>query len=146
MKGRSLLTLADFSGEEILGFLDLSDQLRANSEGSIVIAHAHGDNINSVKKYVPEFKGPIVGSTQIDPKPYENIQNFGGFTDGDRAVYLADHFQAKRIYLVGFDFEGIVGKYSFPENKDYKLKLEKLNWCKYLIELLKKDNQNIQEL
>jgi len=124
----------------------VSDQLKANSEGSIVIAHTHGDNIDNIKKYIPEFKGEMVGSTQIDPKPYGHIQNFGGFTDGDRAVFLADHFRAKRIYLIGFDFEGEIGKYSFSENKDYKLKLKKLNWCKYLVELLKKDNRNIQEL
>ena len=107
----------------------VSDQLLANSRGSITIIHAHGDNIDNIKKFVLEFKGYIVGTTQIDPKPYENIHNFGGFTDGDRAVYLADYFHAKKIYLLGFDFGGEVGKYSFSANKDKKLK--KLKWCKY---------------
>ncbi|MCK5257883.1 MAG: DUF115 domain-containing protein, partial [Thermoplasmatales archaeon] len=32
----------------------VSDQLKANSEGSIAIIHAHGDNINKIKKYVPK--------------------------------------------------------------------------------------------
>lgn len=124
----------------------VSDQLDANSKGSIAIIHAHGDNIDDVKNYVPEFKGDVIGTTQIDPKSYENIHNFGGFTDGDRAVFLADSYHAKKIYLIGFDFDGGIGKYSFPENKDKNLKLKKLKWCKYLIDLLKKDKQNIQEL
>ena len=144
----SALLKNDILSDIIVTDLDgkVSDQIKANSEGSVVIIHAHGDNVSNVKKYVPEFNGELVGSTQIDPEPYENIQNFGGFTDGDRAIFLADHFKAKKICLIGFDFQGEIGEYSFAENKDYKLKLKKLNWCKYLINLLKKDNQNIQEL
>jgi len=118
----------------------ISDQLKANSEGSIVIIHAHGDNINKIKKYVPEFKEKILGTTQINPEHYNLLHNFGGFTDGDRAVYLADHFHAKKIYLVGFDFNGNIGKYSFTKNKDKKLKLKKLKWCEYLIDVLNKQN------
>jgi len=118
----------------------VSDQLKANSEGSIAIIHAHGDNISEIKKYVPELEGKILGTTQINPEPYDFLQNFGGFTDGDRAVYLADHFHAKKIYLMGFDFNSKIGEYSFPENKDKKLKLKKLKWCKYLIDMLNKQN------
>ena len=118
----------------------VSDQLKANSEGSIAIIHAHGDNINKIKKYVPKLEGKILGTTQINPEPYDFLYNFGGFTDGDRAVYLADHFHAKKIYLMGFDFNGKIGEYSFAENKDKKLKLKKLKWCKYLINVLNKQN------
>jgi len=125
---------------------NISDQINANSKGSITIIHAHGDNIDKIKKFVPKFKGNIIGSTQIDPSNYENINNFGGFTDGDRAIFLADYFKAKIIYLIGFDFNGKIGKYSFSEYKDKNLKLKKLKWCKYLIDVLKKDNPNIQEL
>jgi len=124
----------------------VSDQLVANSKGSIVIIHAHGDNMDNVKKFVLKFKRDIIGTTQTDPKPYKNIHNFGGFTDGDRAVFLAEYFYAKKIYLIGFDFDDKIGKYSFSENKDKNLKLKKLKWCKYLIDLLKKDKENIQEL
>jgi uncharacterized Rossmann fold enzyme len=122
------------------------DQINANLKGSITVIHAHSDNIEKIKKFVPKFKGYIIGSTQIDPSPYENVDNFGGFTDGDRAIFLADNFNAKIIYLAGFDFDGKIGRYSFSENKDRNLKLKKLKWCKYLIELLKKVNPNIQEL
>ena len=125
---------------------DVSDQLNANSNGSVAVIHAHGDNISEIKKYLPEFKGDIVGSTQIDPRSYENVYNFGGFTDGDRAVFLSSHFNAKKIFLIGFDFKGNVGKYSYPEKKDINLKLRKLKWCQYLIEMLINDEQNIYYL
>lgn len=124
----------------------INDQIKANKKGSIVVIHAHGDNIPKIKNHLSDFKGKIIGTTQIDPKPFENLYNFGGFTDGDRAVFLADYFNAKKIYLVGFDFDGSIGKYSFSNEKDKLLKLEKLNWCKYLLNILKKENKNIQEL
>jgi uncharacterized Rossmann fold enzyme len=116
------------------------DQVKANSDGSIVVIHAHGDNIDKIKKYVPKFKGEIVGTTQINPEPYDSIHNLGGFTDGDRAVYLADHFCAKKIFLTGFDFGNEIGYYSFSENKNKTLKLKKLKWCKNLINMLNKKN------
>lgn len=125
---------------------DVVDQVKANSNGSVIIIHAHGDNIAEIKKYVPKFKKDIIGSTQINPLPYNNIYNFGGFTDGDRAVFLASHLKAKMIHLIGFDFEGIIGKYSYPEKKDKKQKLKKLRWCKYLIGLLMQKNQQISYL
>jgi hypothetical protein len=116
----------------------VSDQLKASSEGSITIVHAHGDNIDKIKKYVPEFKGELVGTTQTNPQSYKNLHNFGGFTDGDRAVYLTDHFHAKKIHLIGFDFNNKIGEYSFVKNKDRDLKLKKLKYCKHLIDMLNK--------
>jgi uncharacterized Rossmann fold enzyme len=124
----------------------ISDQLYANLNGSIAIIHAHGDNLNQIQKYVPEFKGELIGTIQINPDPYENIYNFGGFTDGDRAIFIVVHFKAKEINLVGFDFNGKIGIYSFSEKKDENLKLKKLDWCKYLIEFLNEKNHNINYL
>jgi uncharacterized Rossmann fold enzyme len=118
----------------------IPDQVKANLQGSIVVIHAHGDNIDKIKKYVPRFKGEVVGTTQNNPEPYNNIHNFGGFTDGDRAVFLVEHFHAKKIYLVGFDFNNEIGPYSFSENKNKTLKLKKLKWCKNLINMLNKKN------
>lgn len=85
-----------------------------------------------------------MGTTQINPNFFNNIQNFGGFTDGDRAVFIADYFNAKEINLIGFDFNSKIGKYSFPQNKNLDLKIKKLKWCKYLIEMLMKKNKNIK--
>ena len=84
----------------------VSDQILANSKGSSVIIHAHGDNIGELEKHVPMFKNSLLGTTQINPESYKNLHNFFGFTDGDRAVYLADYFHAKKISLIGFDFDG----------------------------------------
>ena len=116
----------------------VSDQLKANSEGSIIIIHAHGDNIKKIKNYFTEFKGELIGTIQVNPEPYDALHNLGGFTDGDRAIYLANHFNANKIYLMGFDFNNKIGKYSFMQNKNRSLKLKKLKWCKYLINLVNK--------
>jgi len=124
---------------------NVSDQIKANSMGSIVVIHAHGDNIEKIKKYVAKFNDEIIGTTQINPGPYEHVNNFGGFTDGDRAAFLATHFNAKEISLIGFDFDGKIGRYSFSKNKDKNLKLKKLKWCKGLIELLRESKQNIHQ-
>ena len=110
------------------------DQIKANMDGSIIVVHAHGDNMDKIKKYVSRFTGPIVGTTQTNQKNYDKLNNFGGFTDGDRAVYLANHFRAKKIYLIGFDFNKTIGQYSFARKKDKNLKLKKLEWCKTLID------------
>ena len=125
---------------------NISDQIKANKNGSITIIHAHGDNIDALKTHLPKFNGYLAGTTQINPEYYDNLHNFGGFTDGDRGIFLADHFHAKRIYLIGFDFNNEVGEYSFAKNKDKILKLKKLKWCKHLIEILKKNNHNIYYL
>ena len=119
------------------------DQLKANKLNSIVIAHSHGDNISTIKQFIPLFKGNIIGTTQVNPEPFMNLYNFGGFTDGDRAVFLSDHFKAEKISLIGFDFDGSIGRYSFSENKDKNLKLRKLKWCQNLIEVLNKKNNKI---
>ncbi len=121
----------------------ISDQILANKRGSVIIVHAHGGNLEKIIEYVPNFSKNIIGSIQINPASYEKLFNFGGFTDGDRAVFIADHFNAKTITLFGFDFNSKIGKYSFIKNKDYYQKLKKLKWCKYLIEYLKKINHNI---
>jgi uncharacterized Rossmann fold enzyme len=124
----------------------ISDQITACSKGSIIIVHAHGGNIDKIKKYVPKFKNKIIGSTQTNPESYENLHNFGGFTDGDRAVFFAEHFNAKKLDLIGFDYDGKIGEYSFANYKDKNIKMKKLKWCKKLIKLLQRENNNITYL
>ncbi|MCH8085576.1 MAG: DUF115 domain-containing protein, partial [Thaumarchaeota archaeon] len=51
---------------------------------SIFVVHAHGDNIRKLE-FSKKFKN-CIGTTQS--KPFRKIQNFGGFTDGDRGVFL----------------------------------------------------------
>jgi len=129
----------------ILSDLDgkISDQVMSNKKGSLIIIHAHGDNIEKIKDNFYKFEEKILGTTQADPSQFKNLYNFGGFTDGDRAIFLANHFNAKKIYLIGFDFDGNIGKYSFAEKKDKKQKLKKLEWAKYLIDMLNEEKQNI---
>jgi len=122
---------------------NISDQKKANDRGSKIIIHAHGDNMEKIKNYVPTFNEDILGTIQINPKPYKNLKNYGGFTDGDRAVFLSDHFQAKKIFLIGFDYNNQIGPYSFANKKNKKNKFKKLEWCKRLIEILQKEKKNI---
>ena len=70
--------------------------IRAHLEGSIMVIHAHGDNIDKISSQVPYFSNAI-GTTQNFP--LNNVYNFGGFTDGDRSVSLAVEFLAERYYL-----------------------------------------------
>ena len=123
-------------------YVKIIDQIYANSKGAITIIHSHGDNIDIIKNNINRFKGKIIGTTQINPNKFSLLNNFGGFTDGDRSVLLALYFQAKNIYLIGFDFSGIIGKYSFSNNKN---KIRKLQWCKKIIDDYGK-NQKIKYL
>jgi uncharacterized Rossmann fold enzyme len=77
--------------------------LEMNREGTIVVVHAHGDNIPLLKHWVPRFAGPVVATTQATPLPH--VHNFGGFTDGDRAVFAADELGAAAVTLAGFDLD-----------------------------------------
>jgi hypothetical protein len=74
-----------------------------NESGTIVVVHAHGDNMPLLDYWVPRFNGPVVGTTQSAPLPH--VHNFGGFSDGDRAVFAADELGAAHITLVGFDLD-----------------------------------------
>ena len=97
-----------------------------------IVVHAHGDNFKKLE-IVKDFCN-VIGTTQT--KSFGKIQNFGGFTDGDRCVFLANFFQAKRIILVGMDFGKTIGKFSKRKVKDKKLKLKKLKFGKQIIEWL----------
>jgi hypothetical protein len=74
-----------------------------NREGTVIVVHAHGDNMDLLRSWVPRFPGPLVGTTQS--RPFGRIHNFGGFSDGDRAVFLADALGASEIGIVGFDLD-----------------------------------------
>ncbi|HEX7445622.1 MAG TPA: 6-hydroxymethylpterin diphosphokinase MptE-like protein [Methanothrix sp.] len=99
------------------------DILKANREGSIVVVHAHGDNLDALRRYVPQLDG-VIGTAQC--RPPEGLYNFGGFTDGDRCVFLAKELGAASIKLVGFDYE---------DDSVTPRKRQKLAWAKRLIEL-----------
>ncbi|EHQ36609.1 6-hydroxymethylpterin diphosphokinase MptE-like protein [Methanoplanus limicola] len=77
--------------------------IEMNDKGTIIVVHAHGDNIFLLKNWIPRFKGPLVITTQSEP--FSNVHNYGGFTDGDRAAFTADEFGAEEIIFAGFDLD-----------------------------------------
>ena len=99
---------------------------------SIFVVHAHGDNIKKLE-FVKKIKN-CMGTTQSIP--FEKIHNFGGFTDGDRGVFLANHYDAKKIILFGMDFGDRIGKFSKTKKSERKTKLMKLKRGKSLLEWL----------
>lgn len=102
---------------------NMDDEAQANEQGAIMVVHAHGDNMDALSEEVPRLKR-IIGTTQS--KPLKNVHNFGGFTDGDRCVFLAQEFGAKTITLIGFDF---------GDTNVTPLKKKKLVWAKKLINM-----------
>lgn len=91
--------------------------------GVPVAAHAHGDNVPAVREHVPTFDADhVLGTTQAAPAG--PVVNFGGFTDGDRAAFLADHCGAAELVFPGWDFED-------PDVGAEKAK--KLDWAQRLL-------------
>ncbi len=91
--------------------------------GVPVAAHAHGDNVPAIREYVPTFDVEnVLATTQAEPRgPVENV---GGFTDGDRAAFLADEFGAAELVFLGWDFDD-------PDVEPMKRK--KLGWAERLL-------------
>ncbi len=121
----------------------MEDIIKSNNEGAILVVHAHGNNIDKIEKYVPELHS-ILGTTQS--VPLKNVYNFGGFTDGDRCIFLATELGTKLIVLAGMDFGKIVTRYSRPdlsnfEDKADKIKEMKLKYAKALTEWAGKNEE-----
>ena len=70
----------------------------------------------------------------------DGLENFGGFTDGDRAVCLALALgvNLQDVTLVGFSTTK-VGKWSGQTNPERKL--EKLDWMLKVLEIIGLSNQ-----
>ena len=103
-----------------------------------IIIHAHGNNYDKLD-IVSKLQNKI-GTTQTEK--FGKLENFGGFTDGDRCVFLAENFHAKKIILFGMDFGDKIGKYSKKKVMDRKTKLKKLEYGKKLLEWLAKESDS----
>jgi uncharacterized Rossmann fold enzyme len=101
-----------------------ADLLKASEKGAIILAHAHADNIPAVRELVPRLKH-VIGTTQA--RPFDHVYNFGGFSDGDRCVFLAKEFGAASITIVGFDLD---------DTDVTPKKLKKLKWARQLLGVL----------
>ena len=92
-------------------------------EGVPVAAHAHGDNVPAIREWLPALgTDHPLATTQAAPQP--PVYNPGGFTDGDRAAFLADHLGAADLVFVGWDFDD-------PDVS--AAKAEKLRWAARLL-------------
>jgi hypothetical protein len=75
-----------------------------SQEGTPIASHAHGDNIPALEEWVPAFADEqLLPTTQAEP--VGPVRNFGGFTDGDRAAYLADALGAAELRFPGWEFD-----------------------------------------
>jgi len=97
----------------------IPSEVTANVRGALVLIHAHGDNIPALERWVPQFPRELAGSWAGPPE--RGLVDFGGFTDGDRAAYLAEYVGAPRILLYGFDFEHVDANDPSPAIKRRKL-------------------------
>lgn len=138
----STLVAMDIRPDIIVTDLDgaVEDQTRFNAEGVVVFVHAHGDNKEAIRRYVPQFTGMIVCTCQCPP--VEGVLNFGGFTDGDRAACIAAAIGVRTIRLAGFDFENPSSK----AGKSSEVKARKLAWAKRILSMLADEGVDIEPL
>ena len=124
---------------------NLDDIMLANLRGADVVIHAHGDNIDKIASLTSFFDNKM-GTTQA--QPIGNLYNFGGFTDGDRAIFLTVALGASQIILAGMDFGTKVTKYSRP-NLDVEVadaddfKRKKLMYAEMLTDWIR-DNEPVE--
>jgi len=121
----------------IVSDLDGGDYLDAAAkQGQTVVVHAHGDNSERWKTILASWEqytlSPhLILSHQVD-QTIPGMHNFGGFTDGDRALcfVLSLGVDPEHIKLIGFTLNR-VGQWSgvtVPETK-----LKKLKWMERIV-------------
>ena len=107
---------------------DVGMELEAIGKGALAFIHAHGDNIERIEEVVHRIDVPFVPTVQC--RPFKNVYNFGGFTDGDRAFFMVKHFGAKEVRFLGWDLDR-----PFPkQGRDPSLKERKLRWARRLLQ------------
>lgn len=124
---------------------DGNPHLNAAADSDIVfVAHAHGDNFERWQQSLNEWSRlenpPSLILTHQVNEPIEGMENFGGFTDGDRAVCLVIGLGVRHenISLVGFSTKSI-GKWSGQTNPARKL--EKLEWMLKILQMVELSEQ-----
>jgi uncharacterized Rossmann fold enzyme len=90
--------------------------------------HAHGDNVPAVREFLPECdREHVLGTTQAAPR--DPVVNVGGFTDGDRAAFLADHVGARSLSFPGW---------ALDDTDVDPMKARKLAWARRLLAWLER--------
>jgi hypothetical protein len=96
--------------------------------GTPVAVHAHGDNVPAIREQVPGLSlDSVLPTTQA--APVGPVHNPGGFTDGDRAAFLADHCGPAELTFLGWDFDD-------PDADP--IKRRKLAWAERLLRWLER--------
>ena len=117
---------------------------RAAKSGTTFVAHAHGDNIPQWQDCLSKWRDfqhpPELILTHQVAESIDGVYNFGGFTDGDRAVCLAIGLGVAKenITLLGFSTSKI-GKWSGQTNP--KRKLAKLAWMLRVLQIIGLEEQ-----
>ncbi|MFX1505170.1 MAG: 6-hydroxymethylpterin diphosphokinase MptE-like protein [Promethearchaeota archaeon] len=111
----------------------------AIKNGALALIHAHGDNQQQLSLFFQKYRNIIYendvwGTAQCEPGEF--LFNFGGFTDGDRAIFLTFHFQSPLVGLIGFDFGTQIGEYSTLNSLLNKKKEKKLEKFEVALDLL----------
>jgi len=117
---------------------------QAAKKGVTIIAHAHGDNVESWNECVDSWSHysnpPSLILSHQTANHFTGMHNWGGFTDGDRALCMA--------YMLGIDFEDVylvgytlssVGQWS--GKTDVSKKMEKLQWMARIVQMLGLEQQ-----
>jgi 2-amino-4-hydroxy-6-hydroxymethyldihydropteridine diphosphokinase len=130
------VVVSDLDGE-------MKNLYQAQRQGAVLVVHAHGDNQEKLKKHVPRLD-KVLGTTQS--QPVGRVHNWGGFTDGDRAVFLAVELGVRCIILAGMDFGTHTTRYSRPELASEvaeadQIKKLKLQYAKKLVEWVAKHEE-----
>ncbi|MFX0099158.1 MAG: 6-hydroxymethylpterin diphosphokinase MptE-like protein [Candidatus Hodarchaeota archaeon] len=92
------LLVTDLDGLSDEKILHIHDNI-----GATVIIHCHGDNIQEIRNFLSSvtLDERYIFTTQASPT--SNVYNWGGFTDGDRAIFVALQLKYKKIILVSMD-------------------------------------------
>ena len=119
----------------------MEDLLAANSLGSYFVIHAHGNNEELITNWTTSFD-KILGTTQS--MPIGHLYNFGGFTDGDRAMFFTLALGCEEMVLAGMDFGTTVTKYSRPNIEGAtgpadEIKTKKLIFAERLLNWIKEN-------
>jgi len=125
---------------------DLEELAEAWRRGAVLIIHAHGDNIPKISEAAMLFDERVEATCQTRPRGH--IHNFGGFTDGDRAAFIAAGLGATKIITIGMCLTCGVGRRSQktkPKTQEWlKAKQKKLSYAQKLLTWLAATNPNIE--